>query len=164
MTTGTTLSRPKRSFRSLAIVAALLLPANAGAPVLAGEALVPEPVAIPQAPETTPLDLPSEVPPATATPLGHGMASYYGAELHGRRTASGQRFDMNAMTAAHRTLPFGSQVRVTNPANGKSVVVTINDRGPFSRGRLIDVSRAAATELGLIARGHGEVELELVAG
>ena len=94
--------------------------------------------------------------------LGSGSASYYAAKFHGRRTASGEAFDMHAMTAAHRTLPFGSKVRVTNPANGKSVVVRINDRGPFTKGRAIDVSRAAAEELGLIARGHGTVELALL--
>lgn len=94
--------------------------------------------------------------------LGSGMASYYASQFHGRRTASGERFDMAAMTAAHRTLPFGSKVRVTNPANGRSVVVRINDRGPFTRGRTIDVSRAAAERLGLIARGHGRVELALI--
>lgn len=99
-----------------------------------------------------------------STPLGSGTASYYGRKFHGRRTASGETFDMGAMTAAHRTLPFGSLVRVTNPANGRSVTVRINDRGPFSRGRVIDVSRAAAEELGLIARGHATVELELIEG
>lgn len=96
------------------------------------------------------------------TPMAGGVASYYAAKFHGRRTASGERFDMGAMTAAHRTLPFGSKVRVTNPANGRSVVVRINDRGPFTRGRAIDVSPAAAEQLGLIARGHGRVELALV--
>jgi rare lipoprotein A len=94
--------------------------------------------------------------------LGSGTASYYAAKFHGRRTASGERFDMHAMTAAHRTLPFGSKVRVTNPANGNSVVVRINDRGPFTKGRAIDVSHAAAKELGLIARGHGTVEMALL--
>lgn len=94
--------------------------------------------------------------------LGRGTASYYGARFDGRPTASGERFDMSAMTAAHRTLPFGSKVRVTNPANGKSVVVRINDRGPFHKGRMIDVSHAAARQLGLIARGHGEVALTLL--
>ena len=69
---------------------------------------------------------------------------------------------MNALTAAHKTLPFGTRVRVTNPATGKSVVVRINDRGPYARGREIDVSRAAAIQLGLIQRGHGTVELSLV--
>jgi rare lipoprotein A len=81
-----------------------------------------------------------------------------------QEAASGEAFDNDAMTAAHRTLPFGSLVRVTNPATGASVIVRINDRGPFSRGRLIDVSRAAAEELGMIARGHATVELELIEG
>ncbi|MXP32686.1 septal ring lytic transglycosylase RlpA family protein [Erythrobacter jejuensis] len=94
--------------------------------------------------------------------LGFGVASYYGRRFHGRRTANGERFDMNALTAAHKTLPFGSRVRVTNPRNGKSVVVRINDRGPFIRGRTIDLSRNAAQKLGIIQRGHGRVELELL--
>lgn len=97
------------------------------------------------------------------TIVGRGSASYYAAKFDGRRTASGERFDSAAMTAAHRTLPFGTRVRVTNLANGRSVIVRINDRGPFSQGRMIDVSRAAASELGLVARGHGMVELALVA-
>lgn len=97
------------------------------------------------------------------TRIGRGSASYYAAKFHGRRTASGETFDNRAMTAAHRTLPFGALVRVTNPANGASVVVRITDRGPFSQGRMIDVSRAAAEELGLIARGHATVELALIA-
>lgn len=101
-------------------------------------------------------------PAESGTALGSGMASYYAAKFNGRRTASGERFDVSAMTAAHRTLPFGSRVRVTNPANGRSVVVRINDRGPFTRGRTIDVSPAAAEQLGLIARGHGRVELSLL--
>lgn len=98
------------------------------------------------------------------THLGQGSASYYAARFHGRRTASGEAFDNRAMTAAHRTLPFGSVVRVINPANGLSVMVRINDRGPFARGRIIDVSRAAAEQLGLIESGHAQVELALVAG
>ena len=105
---------------------------------------------------------PAELPATTS--LGSGTASYYASKFQGRRTASGEAFDNGAMTAAHRTLPFGSLVRVTNPATGASVVVRINDRGPFTRGRMIDVSRAAAEELGLIARGHATVELELIAG
>jgi rare lipoprotein A len=97
------------------------------------------------------------------TRIGRGSASYYAAKFHGRRTASGEMFDNRAMTAAHRTLPFGTLVKVTNPSNGASVVVRITDRGPFSRDRMIDVSRAAAEELGLIARGHATVELSLIA-
>lgn len=94
--------------------------------------------------------------------LGSGMASYYGNELAGRRTASGERFNPRELTAAHRTLPFGSKVRVTNPRSGKSVVVRINDRGPFARGRTIDVSEAAARQIGLHAAGHGQVKLALL--
>lgn len=94
--------------------------------------------------------------------IGNGVASFYGRRFHGRRTANGERFNMNAMTAAHKTLPFGTKVRVTNPRNGKSVVVRINDRGPFVRGRTIDVSRAAARELGMISRGHARVDLAIV--
>jgi rare lipoprotein A len=100
--------------------------------------------------------------PGAGKPLASGVASYYASQFHGRRTASGERFNMSAMTAAHRTLPFGSQVRVTNPANGRSVVVRINDRGPFHGGRVIDVSHAAAQRLGLIAPGRGRVTLTLL--
>ena len=99
---------------------------------------------------------------SSAQSLGEGGASFYGRKFNGRRTASGETFDMHAMTAAHRTLPFGSKVRVTNLANNRSVVVRINDRGPFSRSRIIDVSRAAAEEIGLVASGHGKVRIELV--
>jgi rare lipoprotein A len=97
---------------------------------------------------------------APAADLGTGVASYYADQFNGRRTANGERFDNSAYTAAHRTLPFGTRVRVTNPANGASVVVRINDRGPFTRGRMIDVSRVAAEDLGLVQRGHGTVRLE----
>ena len=91
---------------------------------------------------------PTAVSEAEARPLGQGMASYYADRFHGRRTASGESFDKSALTAAHPTLPFGSLVRVTNPRNGQQVVVRINDRGPFSGGRVIDLSRAAAEQLG----------------
>jgi rare lipoprotein A len=96
--------------------------------------------------------------------LGTGIASFYGRQFAGRPTASGERFDPKAFTAAHRTLPFGSKVRVTNPRNGQSVVVRINDRGPFSRGRHIDLSRRAAEQIGIVSAGHGSVELELLEG
>jgi rare lipoprotein A len=112
----------------------------------------------------TPAIIEAPPPPAIQeTVLGRGSASYYAAKFDGRRTASGERFDNSAMTAAHRTLPFGSVVRVTNIVNGRSVIVRINDRGPFSAGRIIDLSRAAAAELGLVMRGHGMVELALIA-
>jgi rare lipoprotein A len=90
-----------------------------------------------------------------------GLASYYAREHDGRRTASGETYDMDAMTAAHRTLPFGTRLRVTNLENGRQVVVRVNDRGPFRRGRIIDVSRAAARELGLIGPGVARVRLDV---
>ncbi|WP_228040266.1 septal ring lytic transglycosylase RlpA family protein [Nodosilinea sp. LEGE 07088] len=91
-----------------------------------------------------------------------GMASWYGPGFHGRRSASGEVFNQNALTAAHRTLPFGTQVRVTNLANGQSVVVRINDRGPFGHGRIIDLSAAAASNIGLRASGVARVQLEVL--
>jgi len=90
----------------------------------------------------------------------HGAASWYGRDFHGRRTASGERFDMNALTAAHRTLPLASYVRVTNTKNEKSVIVRINDRGPFHTGRIIDLSRAAAEVLGMQHSGTTRVEIQ----
>lgn len=95
-------------------------------------------------------------------PIGEGMASYYGSGLAGNRTASGDRFDPGALTAAHRTLPFGTQVQVTNEATGDSVIVTINDRGPFHGNRVIDLSEAAARQIGLTRSGSGRVELAVV--
>ncbi len=86
-----------------------------------------------------------------------GKASWYGPGFHGKKTASGQRFNQNAMTAAHKTLPLGSVVRVTNRATGKSIKVTINDRGPFVKGRIIDLSAAAAAALGTKGSGVGSV-------
>ena len=124
--------------------------------------------ALPDMPEATGnvVDITEFEPPveeeARGESLGAGVASYYGRRFHGRPTASGERFDMNAMTAAHKTLPFGSMVRVTNTRNGNSVVVRVNDRGPFVRGRTIDVSRAAAEELGMVGSGRARVELELI--
>jgi rare lipoprotein A len=94
--------------------------------------------------------------------VGDGIASYYGNELAGNRTASGERFNPRLLTAAHRTLPLGSKLRVTNKKNGQSVIVRVNDRGPFTKSRLIDVSYEAARELNLIGPGHGAVRLELL--
>jgi rare lipoprotein A len=100
-----------------------------------------------------------------ATTPGHvqeGIASWYGGKHHGGPTASGERFDKNAMTAAHRTLRMNSRVRVTNKRNGRSVVVRINDRGPYTKGRIIDVSEAAARQLGMIERGIVPVRVEVM--
>ena len=90
-----------------------------------------------------------------------GKASWY---KMGTRTASGQKMDANAMAAAHRTLPFGTKVKVENLANGRSVVVRVNDRGPFVRGRVIDVTKAAAERLGMIRSGTANVKVTVVAG
>ena len=91
-----------------------------------------------------------------------GKASYYSNGLHGRRMSNGERYDRNAFTCAHRTLPFGTRLRITNPRNGKSVIVRVTDRGPFVRGRVVDLSYAAARELGTIASGVAYVKVELV--
>lgn len=91
-----------------------------------------------------------------------GAASYYADKFHGRRTASGERFDNNALTAAHRTLPMGTKIRVTNKRNGESVVVEINDRGPHVKGRLLDLSKRAARDLRMINSGVAHVQLEVL--
>lgn len=91
-----------------------------------------------------------------------GLASWYGLKFHGRRTSSGEPYDMYAMTAAHKTLPLPTWVRVTNRENGKSVVVKVNDRGPFHPGRIIDLSYAAAARIGALARGTAPVEIVVV--
>lgn len=91
-----------------------------------------------------------------------GMISYYGGKFHGRKTASGTRFDKHAMTAAHRTLPFGTRIKVTNLANGKSVTVEVNDRGPFAHGRILDLSEAAARELGMLGTGTAKARITVL--
>lgn len=133
-----------------------------------------QPTPLPGAPELA--GNPLDTPPATESPWSNesrpallagepareferGGASWYGPGFHGRRTASGERFDMHALTAAHRTLPFGTLVRVHSLVNGREVDVRITDRGPFSRGRVIDVSRAAAEELGMLGMGFKQVVL-----
>ncbi len=91
-----------------------------------------------------------------------GYASYYSREFKGRKTASGETFDPMKLTAAHRTLPFGTLVRVTNLENKRSVVVKINDRGPFVKGRIIDLSYKAALKIGMVSRGIAKVKLEVI--
>ena len=117
-------------------------------------------------PELPTFTLPSFDPLPSAlssSPAGfeveRGGASWYGPGFHGRLTASGERYNMNAFTAAHRTLPFGTLVRVHSLVNGRAVDLRITDRGPFSRNRIIDVSRAAAAELGMLGLGFKEVVL-----
>jgi rare lipoprotein A len=93
-----------------------------------------------------------------------GKASWYGRYHHGRTTASGARFDMNKLTAAHPTLPLGVEARVTNLDNGRSVEVTVNDRGPYVKGRAIDLSARAAQEIGMKQRGVATVRIEVLSG
>ncbi|MBY5991852.1 septal ring lytic transglycosylase RlpA family protein [Ferrimonas balearica] len=91
-----------------------------------------------------------------------GLASFYADKYQGRTTANGERFDQNAMTAAHKTLPFGTKVRVTNLANNRSIVVRINDRGPFVRGRIIDLSRHGFRQIADLNQGLVEVRVEVL--
>lgn len=97
-----------------------------------------------------------------ADPDLEGLASWYGGKFHGRITSSGEVFDTNTMTAAHKTLPFGTIVKVTNEDNGKTAIVKINDRGPFVEGRIIDLSRAAAMQLDMVGTGVARVSLQIV--
>lgn len=104
----------------------------------------------------------ASAPVQSQTKQTRGTASWYGPGFHGRTSASGERYNQNALTAAHRTLPFGTKVRVTNLNNGRSVIVRINDRGPFIRGRVIDVSAAAARAIGMVSSGVAPVSLEVL--
>lgn len=167
-----------------ALVAMLLTGCSTTPPgASTGEAAAPAPIppAVPRKPSPAPkpkasAPAPAPVqPPEAAAPsapaesgdisapdgelVGKGIASWYGPGLHGRRTASGERFDSYEFTAAHRTLPFGTRVCVRSAITGKAVVVRINDRGPFTKGRVIDLSKAAAQELGLAGLGIKPVEL-----
>lgn len=107
------------------------------------------------------LPIPWERLPAPSHgPVQEGVASWYGPAFQGRRTASGEVYDQERLTAAHQTLPFGTRVRVTNLENGRHVVVRINDRGPFKKRRILDLSRAAAREIGMLGRGTARVRIE----
>jgi rare lipoprotein A len=97
-------------------------------------------------------------------PIQKGLASWYGPDFHGLPTAEGEPFNMNAYTAAHRSLPLGTRVRVRNLRNGRAVVVRINDRGPYKRGVIIDLSRRAAGALGMVREGKVPVRVEVVPG
>ncbi len=103
----------------------------------------------------------ASVPPRAYSPgSGYVTASWYGPKFHGRPTASGEKFNMYALTCAHKKLPFGTKLRVTNPDSNKSVVVTVNDRGPFIPGRDLDLSYGAAKKIGLTGKGVGRVKIE----
>jgi rare lipoprotein A len=148
-------------------VAAMLISAPAGAVDSVSPRMQSLEEAVAAASDPAPAPAPSIDAKAEAVQqafeaIGEGQASYYGRELAGNRTSSGERFNPMALTAAHRTLPLGSLLRVTNLANGRSVIVRVNDRGPFVRSRLIDVSLGAAREIGMVAQGRAQVRLELV--
>ena len=116
---------------------------------------------IPSSPETDEALPLAKIPaPSQPSQVETGLASWYGRRFHGKLTASGEIFNQEKFTAAHRTFPWGSRVKVTNLANGKSVEVRINDRGPFGQGRIIDVSRAAARVLGMVGSGITTVRIE----
>lgn len=100
--------------------------------------------------------------PSSTSSYEEGVASYYADEFNGRMTSNGETFDMHELTAAHRTLPFNTKVRVTNLVNGRFVVVRINDRGPFKDDRIIDLSLAGAKEIGLISSGTAKVRVEVL--
>jgi rare lipoprotein A len=139
---------------------------------LTGCSLQQAPVPLPSVPhaheEAAPAPVPQAPAPQTqeAAPAGKpattqiGTASWYGPGFHGRETASGETFNQHALTAAHRTLPLGTEAKVTNLETGQSVHVTINDRGPYVQGRHLDLSQAAAKQIGLTRRGVAKVKIE----
>jgi rare lipoprotein A len=141
--------------------------AVAPAPPIEQEQPAPEGTPPAEAEQTKPPEA-SPSPEAEVTPeskpllVETGIASWYGAPYHNRRGSNGEIYDMNAMTAAHRTLPLGSIVRVTNLVSGKSAVVRITDRGPFIEGRIIDLSQAAAKQIGLVQKGTGQIRVEVL--
>lgn len=140
------------------LVNALLCAASIAASAQSASA----PAAAPAKPAESAAPAAASAPAATGDALS-GTAAWYGRNFNGRKTASGQRFNAAALTAAHPTLAFGSRVKVTNSKNQRSVVVVINDRGPSTPGRIIDVSQAAAQRLGFIRAGTAEVKVEVVA-
>ena len=113
--------------------------------------------------QTAPIYAPVlELPQPQYVEIGRGVASYYGNELAGNRTASGERFNPNGLTAAHRSLPLGTKLRVTNLSNGEDVIVRVNDRGPFAKSRLIDLSFGAARDIGMVRTGTARVTVEIL--
>jgi rare lipoprotein A len=145
----------RRAARAAAVAALALAAACAHAPREEG----------PPRPPGRPAE--RSAPPPRAEPGGPrraetGVASFYAHRFHGRRTASGARYDMHALTCAHPTAPFGARLRVTDVETGRSVVVTVNDRGPFTGGRVVDLSLAAAKRLGMVERGLARVRIERI--
>ena len=163
----------RRTWAALAVAVAAVLfalrPAPPPDPVVLGKGKAgvrPAPVAVDTVAQAAPPATPVAPPVADASvdgePIGDGQASYYAEELAGQLTASGEPFEPEALTAAHRTLPLGSRIRVTNLRNNESVIVRVNDRGPFAKRRVVDLSKAAAREIGMLKRGTARVRLELL--
>lgn len=115
-----------------------------------------------RSPEKTQSEKPVKVSTGKILLTLEGVASYYAHDFHGKLTSNGEKFDMNALTAAHRTFPFGTKIRVTNLENNRSVMVRVNDRGPFIEGRMIDLSMGAAKEIDLVKTGTARVRLEVI--
>ena len=141
-----------RALRAATAIGALGFVAIASATDAAPAPAMPAPAASASAPAVS----------TTASAVERGLAAVYSDRLNGRKTASGERYDRTKLTAAHKTLPFGTQVKVTNAKNQKSVVIRINDRGPTQAGRILDLSPAAAKALGIHRLGMGEVTAEVV--
>jgi rare lipoprotein A len=149
--------------RTLLSAAAIALAINAGGVQAADNAAPTAPPAAAPAPATAP-PAATPAPPAPAAAAGGetGLAAVYNHRLNGHKTANGERYDANRLTAAHKTLPFGTMVKVTNVKNQKMVTVRINDRGPTQAGRILDLSTAAAQELGIKPTSMAEVSTEVV--
>jgi rare lipoprotein A len=152
-----------------ALLSACSVPVHRPAPAPRPQARPAAPAAEPQAPTPPVADTPAQDAPLSSSPATDGsavapappetgLASWYGGKFHGRRTASGERYDKRALTAAHRTLPFQTRVKVRNLENGRELVVRITDRGPFAKGRIIDLSQASAQALGV--QGLARVSVE----
>lgn len=135
--------------------------ASAALTTLALVAFAAQAQTTPAAPAAAPAPSAATPAPAGAAGVENGLAAVYSDKLHGRKTASGQVYDRNKLTTAHKTLPFGTKVKVTNVKNDKSVVLLVNDRGPTQAGRVLDISPAAAKALGISARGMAEVRVEV---
>jgi rare lipoprotein A len=157
---------PQRSYRSAAQLAVVALTATTLSACIQTTATPDRPASRALVQQSAPQQVATVTPRKQRTrtasrslAASHGVASFY---KHGSRTASGEKFNPGELTAAHRTLPFGTKVRVTDVATGKSVTVRVNDRGPFIDGRVIDVSHAAAESLGMTGKGVAKVKLDVV--
>jgi rare lipoprotein A len=150
-------------FSSVLLIAGVLalIPRTVEADARLSQPAVTAPPVVPVV-SSTPVMTPRKSVESETVHALHGVASWYGGRFNGRKTASGERFDMYAMTACHPTLPFGTVVRVVNRDNGRSVVVRITDRGYLYSGRMLDLSYGAAKKLGMIKPGLAQVDLEVI--